>query len=155
NSLIVHAKKHEVETIKRLVSQLDVNIYGGRRGVIYYAENAKSKDLASTLNAIYGARDSGTATTSSSSTTPPRTGARRPPPPPSLCGPAPGLIPGAASSPEILAEGQVRFIADEVTNAVIVTTFPRSWTEIENTIKQLDRMPRQGLLEVVGADILR
>src|SRR5882724_11874333 len=29
NSLIVHAKKHEVETIRRLVSQLDVNIYGG------------------------------------------------------------------------------------------------------------------------------
>src|SRR5206468_7191802 len=52
NSLIVHAKKHEVETIKRLVSQLDVNIYGGRRVFIYYAENAKSKDLASTLNAI-------------------------------------------------------------------------------------------------------
>jgi general secretion pathway protein D len=152
NSLIVHAKKHEVETIKRLVSQLDVNIYGGRRVFIYYAENAKSKDLASTLNAIYGARDSGTATTSSSSTTPPRTGAP-PPPPPSLYGPAPGLIPGAASSPEILAEGQVRFIADEVTNAVIVTTFPRSWTEIENTIKQLDRMPRQVLIEVLVAEI--
>jgi general secretion pathway protein D len=153
NSLIVHAKKHEVETIKRLVSQLDVNIYGGRRVFIYYAENAKSKDLASTLNAIYGARDSGTATTSSSSTTPPRTGAPPPPPPPSLYGPAPGLIPGAASSPEILAEGQVRFIADEVTNAVIVTTFPRSWTEIENTIKQLDRMPRQVLIEVLVAEI--
>jgi general secretion pathway protein D len=152
NSLIVHAKKHEVETIKRLVSQLDVNIYGGRRVFIYYAENAKSKDLAATLNAIYGARDSGssTTTTSSSSTTPPRTGA---PPPPAPYGPAPGLIPGAASSPEILAEGQVRFIADEVTNAVIVTTFPRSWTEIENTIKQLDRMPRQVLIEVLVAEI--
>ena len=57
NSLIVHAKKHEVETIRRLVAQLDVNIYGGRRVFIYYAENAKSKDLAATLNAIYGARD--------------------------------------------------------------------------------------------------
>src|SRR5262249_43289124 len=41
NSLIVHAKKHEVETIRRLVTQLDVNIYGGRRVFIYYAENAK------------------------------------------------------------------------------------------------------------------
>jgi len=47
----------------------------------------------------------------------------------------------------------VRFIADEVTNAVIVTTFPRSWTEIENTIKQLDRMPRQVLIEVLVAEI--
>src|SRR6266478_676938 len=79
NSLIVHAKKHEVETIKRLVSQLDVNIYGGRRVFIYYAENAKAKELAVTLNSIYGARD-GSPTTSAGlpptpSTTPGRTGA--------------------------------------------------------------------------------
>ena len=156
NSLIVHAKKHEVETIKRLVSQLDVNIYGGRRVFIYYAENAKSKDLATTLNAIYGARDSGSATTSStapSSTTPGRTGAPPPPAPPPLFGPPGAAAPLGPNAPDVLAEGQVRFIADEVTNAVIVTTFPRSWTEIENTIKQLDRMPRQVLIEVLVAEI--
>ncbi|MBI2157340.1 MAG: hypothetical protein HYU26_10625, partial [Candidatus Rokubacteria bacterium] len=60
NSLIVHAKRHELETIKRLIGQLDVNIYGGRRVFIYYAENAKAKDLATTLNSIYGAREPGT-----------------------------------------------------------------------------------------------
>ena len=152
NSLIVHAKKHEVETIRRLVSQLDVNIYGGRRVFIYYAENAKSKDLAATLNSIYGARDASsgggpTATGgpgSPSPTTPGRTST--PPPPP----PVGGIGTGAS---EILAEGQVRFIADEITNAVIVTTFPRSWVEIENTIKQLDRMPRQVLIEVLVAEV--
>jgi len=160
NSLIVHAKKHEVETIKRLVSQLDVNIYGGRRVFIYYAENAKSKDLASTLNSIYGARDTSTSGSSSStppasSTTPGRTGAPTPPPPPPVIVPTPGgAVPlGSPNAPDVLAEGQVRFIADEVTNAVIVTTFPRSWTEIENTIKQLDRMPRQVLIEVLVAEI--
>jgi general secretion pathway protein D len=156
NSLIVHAKKHEVETIKRLVSQLDINIYGGRRVFIYYAENAKSKDLATTLNAIYGARDGSSTTTTPSptgmpSTTPARTGA---PPSPAAYAPAPGVsAPGGATSPDVAADGQVRFIADEVTNAVIVTTFPRSWTEIENTIKQLDRMPRQVLIEVLVAEI--
>ena len=152
NSLIVHAKKHEVETIKRLVSQLDVNIYGGRRVFIYYAENAKSKDLAATLNAIYGARE-GLATTTATGPSPTTPG--RPAPP------APGPVyvpPGGAAQPgpgtsDVLAEGQVRFIADEVTNAVIVTTFPRSWSEIENTIKQLDRMPRQVLIEVLVAEI--
>ncbi|HZN49991.1 MAG TPA: type II secretion system secretin GspD, partial [Methylomirabilota bacterium] len=152
NSLIVHAKKHEVETIRRLVSQLDVNIYGGRRVFIYYAENAKSKDLAATLNSIYGSRDtsgSGPSATSGpggpSPTTPGRTPTPPPPPPP-----VGGIGAGAS---EILAEGQVRFIADEITNAVIVTTFPRSWLEIENTIKQLDRMPRQVLIEVLVAEV--
>jgi general secretion pathway protein D len=159
NSLIVHAKKHEVETIKRLVAQLDVNIYGGRRVFIYYAENAKAKELAATLNAIYGARESGATTSpglATSATTPGRTGPAAPPPtPPTL--PSIYTSPGAAAAPgvgaDVLAEGQVRFIADEVTNAVIVTTFPRSWSEIENTIKQLDRMPRQVLIEVLVAEI--
>jgi general secretion pathway protein D len=156
NSLIVHAKKHEVETIKRLVAQLDVNIYGGRRVFIYYAENAKAKELATTLNAIYGARDTGAAGASATalpSTTPGRPGAAPPPAPPPVYGPPGGAAPPGAGASDVLAEGQVRFIADEITNAVIVTTFPRSWTEIENTIKQLDRMPRQVLIEVLVAEI--
>src|SRR5206468_3421822 len=68
NSIIVHAKKHEVETIRRLVSQLDVNIYGGRRVFIYYAENAKAKDLAATLNSIYGGRGESGSSTSAAPT---------------------------------------------------------------------------------------
>ena len=146
NSLIVHAKKHEVETIRRLVSQLDVNIYGGRRVFIYYAENAKSKDLATTLNAIYGARDGSSGSGPGGAA--PSTPGRPPAPPPTTLPP-----PGGTGTGELLAEGQVRFISDEITNAVIVTTFPRSWTEIENTIKQLDRMPRQVLIEVLVAEV--
>ncbi len=144
NSVIIHARKHEIETIKGLIAQLDVNIYGGRRVFVYYAENAKSKDLASTLNQIYG-REAAAGTP-----TPPTTAGRTagaPPPPP-----APGAgqaVVGDAS----LAEGQVRFIADEVTNSLIVTTYPRLWQEIESTIRQLDRMPRQVLIEVLVAEI--
>jgi general secretion pathway protein D len=75
-----------------------------------------------------------------------------PPPPPTT----PGAPPGGAAAPigELgLIEGQVRFIPDETTNSVIVTTFPRNWPEIEATIKQLDRQPRQVLIEVLVAEI--
>ncbi len=130
----MHAKKHEVETIKRLVSQLDVNIYGGRRVFIYYAENAKSKDLAATLNAIYGARDSGSDRVPDGPAVHDALAAGCAAAPAAVL-PGPGIPPpGSPNAPDVLAEGQVRFIADEVTNSVIVTTFPRSWTEIENTI---------------------
>jgi general secretion pathway protein D len=149
NSLIVHARRNELETIKRLIAQLDVNIYGGRRVFIYYAENAKAKDLAATLNAIYGGRD--TVTTASTTPTTRRPGEPPPPPPPPPTA-APGP-PTAGSADANLLEGQVRFIADETTNAVIVTTYPRNWTEIETTIKQLDRMPRQVLIEVLVTEI--
>ena len=151
NSLIVHARRQELETIRRLITQLDINIYSGRRVFIYYAENAKAKDLAATLNAIYGARE----TVPTASPTPqltPRPAGQPPsplPPPPTT---GPGAPLGGIGG-EGLVEGQVRFIADETTNAVIVTTFPRNWAEIEATIRQLDRMPRQVLIEVLVAEI--
>jgi general secretion pathway protein D len=154
NSLIVNARKGEMETIRRVVEKIDVNVAGGRRVFIYYAENAKSKDLAATLNAIYGGRET-TGTTSSPISTgysqTGRTPGQPPPPPPPVPSVAPGAPLGTADAP--LAEGQVRFIADEVTNAIIVTTTPRQWSDIEATVKQLDRMPRQVLIEVLVAEI--
>src|SRR5439155_6190636 len=108
NSIIVHAKKHEVETIRHLVSQLDVNIYGGRRVFIYYAENAKAKDLAATLNSIYGGRDSGSPGGAVPTTGPGTSGrATTPPPPPIYVPPAPGSPAGnAPGASDVLAEGQ-------------------------------------------------
>ena len=54
NALVVNARRNEMDTIRKLVARLDINITGGRRIFIYYAENAKAKDLAATMNAIYG-----------------------------------------------------------------------------------------------------
>src|SRR5262249_44312187 len=156
NSLIVHARKHELETVRRLITQLDVNIYGGRRVFIYYAESGKAKDLAATLNAIYGARETGPATLSGAGAP---SSAQRPGSPPAHPS-SPPTAPGAALAGSGVGigelgvlEGQIRFIADEPTNSVIVTTFPRNWPEIEATIKQLDRQPRQVLVEVLVAEI--
>src|SRR5881398_1217145 len=79
-----------IETIRRILSQLDINVTGGRRVFIYFAENPKAKDLAATLNAIYGAKE----TVPTAQPTAPPTG--RPPgspyqPPP----PSPTAAPGA------------------------------------------------------------
>jgi general secretion pathway protein D len=151
NSLIVHARRHELELIRKLVGQLDVDIYRGRRIFVYYAENAKSKDLAATLNAIYGGKETvaTAAPTPTSTTRRPGDPVPAPPPPPTT---APGGPVGGAQTGDAL-EAQVRFIADETTNSVIVATFPHNWPEIEATIRQLDRMPRQVLIEVLVAEI--
>jgi general secretion pathway protein D len=152
NSLIVHGRRAEIDMIRRVLSQLDVNVSGGRRVFIYFAENAKAKDLAATLNAIYGGKE----TVPTAAPTPPLTG--RPagqPPQPST--PSPTAAPGASLAPGVtdvgLAEGQFRFIADETTNSVIVTTTPRQWVDIEPTVRSLDKMPRQVLIEVLVAEI--
>jgi len=150
NSIVVNGRKNEIEMIRRILTQLDINVSGGRRVFIYFAENAKAKDLAATLNAIYGAKE----TVPTAQPTPPPTGrqAGQPYPPPP---PAPTAAPGASLGVTDvgLAEGQFRFIADETTNSVIVTTTPRQWTDIEPTVRSLDKMPRQVLIEVLVAEI--
>ena len=152
NSLIVNGRKSEVEMIRRILAQLDVNVTGGRRVFIYFAENAKSKDLAATLNAIYGAKE----TVATAAPTPPLTG-RPAGQPPQPTPPSPTAAPGGPLTPGLadigFVEGAFRFIADETTNSVIVTTTPRQWVDIEPTVRSLDKMPRQVLIEVLVAEI--
>jgi general secretion pathway protein D len=176
NSLVVHARKQDMETIRRLIEKLDVDLYGGQRVFIHFAENTKARDLATTLDAIYGRGDRGPAitgtqqyppgSTSISGLSGSYTGRSLPPsaPPTFSASPSP-LLPAVArpsggpiAFPGVSGEGappavEIRFVADEVTNAVIVTTYPRLWKEIEETIHKLDKMPRQVLIEVLAAEV--
>jgi general secretion pathway protein D len=145
NSLVVHARRNELETIRNLIGRLDVNISGGRRVFIYYAENAKAKDLATTMNAIYNREGAAQPTNGAS---PPAAQAVPLPITPTSLAPV-----GPAAAQTGFVEGQFRFIADEATNAVILATYPRLWTEIEQTLKELDRSPRQVLIEVLVAEV--
>jgi general secretion pathway protein D len=150
NSLLVHARKPDLETIRRLVDKLDVNVYGGQRVFVYFAENTKARDLAATLDAIYGRGDRGDRGAPASG---PGQRPGLPAQPVSLSRP-----PGAAGPSGVTVEGvppqaEIRLVADEVTNAIVITTYPRLWKEIEETIKQLDRMPRQVLIEVLAAEV--
>jgi general secretion pathway protein D len=137
-----------METILKLIEKLDVDIYGGQRVFIYFVENTKSKDLAATLDAIYGRGDRAIqavrVTPPGGLTTPPP-----PPPAPPLLVPARPVVPGEGGGPVT----DLRFISDEVTNAIIVTTYPRLWKDIEETIRKLDRMARQVLIEVLAAEV--
>ncbi len=146
NSLVIHARKPEMDLIFQLVAKLDVDIYGGQRVFIYFVENSKAKDLAATLDSIYGRSAS--------------TGARPAAlpggaTPPSIAPPAPVLqrVPGLGGAEVGATITDLRFIADEVTNAIIVTTYPRLWKEIDETIKKLDRAARQVLIEVLVAEV--
>ncbi|HEY7206164.1 MAG TPA: type II secretion system secretin GspD [Methylomirabilota bacterium] len=176
NSLVVHARKSDMETIRRLLEKIDVDIYGGQRVFIHFAENTKARDLATTLDAIYGRGDRGPAITGtqpqirSFTSISGLSGPSALPLPTPLAPPGPilGTAPtlgtgtgprtGPSGFPGVSGEGappavDIRFVADEVTNAVIVTTYPRLWKEIEETIKRLDKMPRQVLIDVLAAEV--
>lgn len=160
NSLVVHARKQDLEAIRRLVERLDVNLRGGQQVFVHFAENTKARDLATTLDAIYGRGDRGVAITGTQT---PRGGSGiardiaggpipplSPPPIPPV---SPGAVPVSLTPDALMARPEIRFIADEVSNAVIVTTYPRLWQEIQETIKQLDKMPRQVLIQVLAVEV--
>jgi len=177
NSLVIHARKQDMEIIRRLIEKLDVDIYGGQRVFIYFAENTKARDLATTLDAIYGRGDRGPAITgtqqsqvgtssisglsgsySGRATAPPLLPSPLLPSPAPIGSTAPRAVGAPTAFPGVSGEGappsvEIRFVADEVTNAVIVTTYPRLWKEMAETIKKLDRMPRQVLIEVLAAEV--
>ena len=156
NSLVVYADKQDTGAIRRLIDKLDVDIYGGQRVFIYFAENSKVKDLAATLDAIYGRGDRPQPSQAPRPAGSEQYRAGAAPPLPTT---TPSSRPAGAGLAALAGEGgpaatEIRFIADEVTNAIIVTTYPRLYKEIEGTMKALDRMPRQVLIEVLAAEVV-
>lgn len=164
NSLIIAGFSSTIKRLLDTVKALDIpskrdNI---QRIFVYFVENAKAAELANTLNTLYGRRDltRGAAPGARPGQSPIRPGVGVPPPlpPPS---PAPGqpppppgavLPPGAEAAPgEVI--GEVTIVSDETTNALIIKTSPRNYEFIEATIKRLDIVPKQVLIELMLAQI--
>lgn len=168
NSLIIAGFSSTITRVLETIKALDAptkrdNI---QRIFVYFVENAKAAELANTLNTLYGRRD--LVRGAAPGARPGQPGARPAPaastPPVAVPGqppsPAPGQPPpsGAASPPGAEAEagevvGEVTIVSDETTNALIIKTSPRNYEIIEATIKQLDIIPKQVLIELMLARI--
>jgi general secretion pathway protein D len=55
--------------------------------------------------------------------------------------------------PGALFEQEVRIVADEVTNSLVIIATPRDYSTVESVLRQLDVVPRQVLIEVLIAEI--
>jgi len=163
NALIVSARRADLDIVTQLLGQLDVDTQANKRVFVYYVENVKAKDLATTLTEIFGrpSREAETGAVARERAGAPPLYPGAPPglviqptiAPPALAataGPAGGT--GGESEPGVV-EGQVKVVADEPNNALVITTFPRNWPLIEDTIRKLDRTPKQVLIEVLVAEI--
>jgi general secretion pathway protein D len=51
------------------------------------------------------------------------------------------------------SDGEVRIIADEANNAIVVKSRPRDWQTIESTLARLDILPLQVLIEATIAEV--
>jgi general secretion pathway protein D len=167
NSLIIAGFSSTVRRLLDTVKALDIQTKRDniQRIFVYFVENVQATQLANILNTLYGRRD----VLPRAPTAPPRPGqpparpgigAQPPPPPPAPVQPppAPGLPPGAALPPGVEPAsgeivGEVTIVPDEGTNALIIKTSPRNYEFIEATIKKLDIVPKQVVIELFLAQI--
>jgi len=168
NSLIIAGFSSTVRRLLDTVKALDLptkrdNI---QRIFVYFVENVQATQLANILNTLYGRRDIvPRATTPGARPGQPPTRAGLgvqppPPPPPAPVQPPPALgqppsaalPPGAEAAPGEVV-GEVTIVPDEATNALIIKTSPRNYEFIEATIKKLDIVPKQVLIELLLAQI--
>jgi general secretion pathway protein D len=154
NSILVITGNPEIfDEVQKWLDRLDQPVSNaGLRNYVYKMKNAKATDVQNVLANLYS------------------TGDQRPPastvivPPGGVTAPAAGITapPGGAATapatPFTAAQGgaqvpatsfpeNVRIIADQVTNSLIVQTTPQQWAEIERTLLQLDVLARQVLID--------
>ena len=110
---------------------------------VYPLQNSKAAHISTLLQSIF----SGTA------------------PPPAARPPSPGTPPGTqfpaprtgasviATGTGVLVSPETRVLADEITNSLIILSTPNDFNFIEDTIKKLDTVPRQVVIEALIAEV--
>lgn len=105
---------------------------------VYPVQNSKAKDLASLLQQIFlGAKPA------------PKTPTPKTPTTPTTPTPTVTEVKGG----EVLVSEGTRIFSDDVTNSLIILATPDDYAHIEDTIKKIDIVPRQVLIEGLIARI--
>ena len=147
NKLIVIAGARSFARVLELIRQLDVPSGGG--GVnVYYLQNAKAEDVATTLQAL---AQGVTARRTTGTPTPGAPGGYVPPPAPVAPG---GAAAGAAGAPTAeLFSGEVKITADKTTNSLVVIASPSDYRNLTKVIEKLDVARREVLVEAVIMEV--
>lgn len=134
NSVIVTTTSNQMGSISQLITQLDKDVAEYEQDTkVFPLENAEASNLAEVLNELFQTttfeQRRGTTTTTS----------------------ARGGVLGTAAETLETARGltgNVKIVAEETTNSLIITTYFRNFERLEKLIKELDVMLPQVLIEV-------
>src|SRR2546422_3649402 len=138
NKLIVIAGARSFSRVLELIRQLDVP--AGEGGVhVYYLENAKAEDIASTLQAL--AQGAAARHTTAAG------GTARPPGAPG------GLAAPAGPVSADLFAGEVKITADKNTNSLVVIASQADYRNLVKVVERLDIRRRQVFVEAVIMEV--
>jgi len=140
NQILIKANRRSFDAIKHLIHKIDVPISESEHGRVhvYYLENAKAEDLASTLSSLAQGAPAKKAQ------------------PTVVPGPV-GMPPGAqgARGPEntTLFEGDVKITADKATNSLLVMCSAHDYRSMRALIEKLDVSRRQVYVEAAILEV--
>jgi general secretion pathway protein D len=159
NSLIFTASASTIKRLMQIIQALDVQ--GKQRELqqtyVYYVEHAKAKDLAATLTSVFEdkRRERTLTAVRQESLKPPATAPPQPPRPGTGAPPVETALPSTAVavSEEARITGEIRIVADEVMNALVIKATSQDYQALEEVIKKLDVTPKQVVIEVFVAEV--
>ena len=167
--LVITPRPQYLEKVADWVERLDRDSGGvGQRLFVYRVQNGKAADLATVLTEVFQ-RDAGSAVVPPPELAPGLEALEiaAPPPPGEDQEAAPGaaqrlLATPAAFRPESLvggegvaisSGGEIRIIADEINNALVILATAQQYKQVEAALRRLDVLPQQVLIEATIAEI--
>jgi len=154
--VIAHRPQHVAE-VERIVQQLDWGVEGsgGRRLFVYELENGKAENIASALQEIFsiGTEPMSAGTTPASMRGEQFRDALALTSPPPMPGVGENYDTGPMTGIAAEGGGDVKIIADNDNNAILVLAGQEDYRAIEAAIRRLDIAPRQVLIEATIAEV--
>ncbi len=163
--LVISPQQSYINTAQVWIERLDRGDGGaGRRIFVYYVQNGRAEDLAATLNELFAPGPVRTAFAPRARIAPdavPVEIAAGPRAPGQAAGgEAEGRAPAAASrdaisdAPDAIGDsGNIRITADKTNNALLVRATEAQYRAIENTLRKIDIVPLQVLIEATIAEV--
>ncbi len=168
--LVISPQAAYLDQAETWIDRLDRGGEGaGRRIYVYHVQNGRAADLAEVLARIFETGESGGATPPAAGLAPGLTPAtltsQQPIAPPAAEGltaqtpaaPVPGegqRLSDTTGITAITSSGNIRIIADERNNALVVLATAAEYRMIQATLKRLDLVPLQVLIEVTIAEVM-
>lgn len=152
--LMVGASSEIIQTAEKWIKELDKPVIEGEMGTyVYYVQNGDAGNIAGIITSLYGGKKKPAVSGVALPQTTVEPQVIKPPETPKVVEPPKGPV----TSVEILGaaevEGEVVVIADKETNSIIIRTSPQNYPVIVETIKRLDKVAVQVLIEIMVAEL--
>lgn len=159
--LVVASGKGQMNYVSKWIGVFDRMFAHAKPKIfVYPVQNSKADHIASLLQAIFSGGTSVPAptakTTTSTTVSAPKTDGTKTPAAgaPAAASAAPKTGPAAAASETgFLVSSDTKVFADEITNSLIIVSTPVDYDFIVETVKKLDVLPRQVMIEALIAEV--